>query len=174
MKSVQRIADDFLQNASSQLAEGSRWLHEHHDGMLDKSPESLTETDIVDIMHAACVSSDYDANKYMLVTSIPLIDSDGIKLLHPTDLAKAIAENIKQNYEPPSLNLHHRSDLLSSLLGQTQFRVRYTHDQIPDHLRKCNVAIWYSTWPFDNNLINPEETEWSRSITMMHIPEIDN
>ena len=171
---TQSIADNFLKNASWQLADGSSWLHEHHDGMLDKPPESLTENDIIDVMHAACVSSEYDAEKYMLMTIIPLTDFDGIKLEHPADLAIAIAENIEENYEPPSLNLIHRSGLKSSLLGQTQFRVRYTQDQTPDQLRECGVVIWYSTWPFDDNLIDPEEPGWSRSITIMHAPEIDD
>jgi len=34
------------------------------------------------------------------------------------------------------------------------------------------VAIKYSTWPFDDKLVNPVEPEWSRSISLIHIPEI--
>ncbi len=171
---IQRIADDFLKNASWQLADGSSWLHEHHEEMFEKEHSDLTVDDVVNLMHAACVSREYDAEKYMLMTIIPLTDFDGIKLEHPTDLAIAIAENVKKVHEPPSLNLVHRSIQKSSLLGGTQFRVRYTQDQTPDQLRECGVVIWYSTWPFDDNLIDPEETEWSRSIYMMHMPEIDN
>jgi len=171
---IQKIADDFLKNASWQLADGSSWLHEHHEGMFEKEHSDLTVDDIVNLMHAACESREYDAEKYILITIIPLTDFDGIKLEHPTDLAIAIAENIEENYEPPSLNLIHRSGLKSSLLGGTQFRVRYTQDQIPDQLRECGVVIWYSTWPFDDNLIDPKESGWSRSITIMHAPEIDD
>jgi|GEM_PF-5839920 len=169
---LKTLAANFLKNASSQLADGSTWLHEHHDEMFEKNHNELTEEDIAGLMRAACENSEYDQSRYRLVTSIPLKDSDGIQLLHPTSLKDAIAENIQEVHEPPSLNLHHRADLLSSIPWLTMFQTRFKDDQVPDCLRQCRVAIKYSTWPFDDKLVNPVEPEWSRSISLIHIPEI--
>jgi len=178
MKSTQTIADDFLKNASSQLAEGSQWLHDHHDWMFNKEHSDLNVDDIVGLMIAACISDKYDANLYFLITHIRLPDSDGISLDYPKDLIAAIRDN-KQQDEPPSLNLHHRVDLARSMSGSKHnYTVRFDSDQVPQHLPKCGIIVTYNTFPLsDTYTISPDDPTdptWSRSISLTHCPEIRN
>ncbi len=173
---LKTLAAIFLKNASSQLADGSTWLHEHHDEMLNKDHLDLSVEDLVGLMHAACTNDEYDANLYCLATHIPLPDSKGLDLQYPNDLNSAIYQNIQQG-EPPSLNLYTRKNLFHDMRGfKHQYRVLYESDQTPQELSCCGVVFSYITHPFSDTYpaspSDPPDPTWSRSVSMMHCPEL--
>jgi len=164
---IDEMAKDFLDNVSWQLAEGSKWLHAHHDGLFDKALADLTVGDLVGLMQAVCESDAYDSERYLVCTTIPLSESEQIRIDFPLNLEAALGENQGLNNEPPSLNIFHRAAVIASVAGSFGFRAIFEAECVPASLRNCGVRIWYGCSPYDKS----DLTEWSRSIYMMHLPE---